>query len=129
MPQQGDTFITELQVAHLQWGSHRHTNTRGIVYGEGYLQIAASNAYRFDITNNHSSIRSAEYDFSTSDGFITNGKLLAAGNQYKREYAKQFQGSGNLKLLGSWFIHLGVSAGDKIQIEFLSPTEIRLTKI
>ena len=39
MPNTGDTFTTILKQAHLEWGSHRHTNSRGVVFGEGYLQI------------------------------------------------------------------------------------------
>jgi hypothetical protein len=129
MPKTGDTFITELKTAHLQWGSHRHTNSRGIVYGEGYLQIPSKIAYKLNITNNNVTLPSAEYDFSTSDGFIKKGKLLASGNQYRREYAKQFQGLGNLKLLGNWFISLRVKAGDRIQVDFISKSEILLTKL
>ncbi|RUT68073.1 hypothetical protein D0817_23300 [Flavobacterium cupreum] len=100
MPQAGDSFITTLKQAHLEWGEFRHTTSRGIIIGEGYLQIPSDEAYRLGITNNKSPLRSAEYDFSTFDGFITNSKLLAAGNQSRAEFAKQFQGSGALKLLG-----------------------------
>jgi hypothetical protein len=129
MPKTGDTFITELKRAHLEWGSHRYTSSRGIVYGEGYLQIPSKIAYQLDITNNSSTLTSAAYDFSTSDGFINKGKLLASGSQYRKEYAKQFQGLGNLKLLGNWFISLRVKAGDRIQVDFISQSEILLTKL
>ena len=50
MPNTGDSFITTLLQAHLEWGEHRHNNSRGIVIGEGYLQIPAEFAYQFDIT-------------------------------------------------------------------------------
>jgi hypothetical protein len=129
MPKAGDSFVTTLKQAHLEWGKHRHTTTRGVVIGEGYLQIPADVAYDLEITNNSCTLRSAEYDFSTSDGFIVNDKLLASGNQFKEEYAKQFQGSGDLKLLGDWYNHLNAQIGDQIEIKFISPTEILLTKI
>ncbi|MBN2598117.1 MAG: hypothetical protein JXR82_15180 [Marinifilaceae bacterium] len=129
MANDGDSFITTLKKAHLEWGSHRYTSSRDIIYGEGYLQIPADIAYDLDITNNHSSLRSAEYDFSTDDGFIVNGKLLASGNQSEEEFAKQFQGLGNLKLLGDWFNHINAQVGDQIQIDFKSATEILLTKL
>lgn len=29
MPIAGDSFTTILKQAHLQWGNHRHTNSRG----------------------------------------------------------------------------------------------------
>jgi hypothetical protein len=128
MPNTGDNFITVLQQAHLEWGSHRHTSSRGIVYGEGYLQIPADFAYDFEITNNKSSVRSAEYDFSTSDGFIVNSKLLASGNQNRKEFAKQFHGSGDLKLLGDWFNYINAEIDTEIEIMFISPSEILLTK-
>ena len=129
MANAGDSLITILKQAHLEWGSHRHTSSRGIIYGEGYLKIPAEKAYEFDITNNNSALRSAEYDFSTSDGFIINGKLLAAGNQHKTEFAKQLEGLGNLKLLGNWFNQINAQVGDQIEIRFISSTEILLTKI
>jgi len=93
MPNTGDSFITTLLQAHLEWGEHRHTNSRGIVIGEGYLQIPAEFAYKFEITNNSFLPRSAEYDCSTADNFLTGEKLLASGKQYRAEFAKQFQGS------------------------------------
>lgn len=127
MPKTGDSFITILKKAHLKWGEHRHTSTRGIIIGEGYLKIPASIAYNFEITNKKSRARSAEYDFSTSDGF--RGKLLAAGNQNRPQFAKQFQGSGNLRLLGDWFNRIDAHIGDQIEIKFVSPTKILLTKL
>jgi hypothetical protein len=129
MPKKGDHFITNLITAHLEWGSYRHTGSRGIIYGEGYLQISSKIAYSLKITNNKCSTQSAEYTFSTSDGYYKNEKLLASGNQSKKEYAKQFQGSGNLKLLGDWFYHIKAKPGDKIQVDFISTSEILLTKI
>lgn len=129
MPQAGDSFITTLKQPHLQWGEFRHTNSRGIRIGEGYLQIPSVHAYNFNITNKSSNIGSAEYDFSTSDEFITNSRLLASGNQYQSEFAKQFHGLKNLELLGDWFAHIDAQIGDQIEIKFITPTEILLTKL
>lgn len=129
MPNTGDRFITTLKQPHLEWGEYRHTNSRGIVYGEGYLQIPSEDAYNLEITNDKEPLKSQVYSFSTSDGFIQNGRLKASGNQYKEKYAKQFHGMGNLKLLGDWFNHIGAQIGDQIQIDFISPAEILLTKI
>ena len=130
MPNTGVSFITSLLRAHLEWGEYRHTNTRGTVYGEGYLKIPSENAYNFNITNDKAlNIRSQEYTFSTSDGFIVNGILKASGNQYREEFAKQFHGSGDLKLLGDWFNHINAQVGDQVRIDFITPTEVLLTKI
>lgn len=129
IPNTGDTFITTLKQAHLEWGSHRHSNSRGIVYGEGYLQIPSDDAYRLNITNDKNPSQSQEYTFSTSDGFINDGVLKASGNQNKEEFAKQFHGSGNLQLLGDWYNHINAKVEDQIQIDFITSTEILLTKI
>lgn len=129
MPTTGQHFRTTLKQAHLEWGSHRHTNTRGIRYGEGYLQIPASDAYNCEITNDKEPVRSQVYNFSTSDGIITNGRLKASGNQAQEKYAKQFHGDGNLQLLGDWFYEINAQVGDEIEIKFISPTDILLTKI
>lgn len=129
MPKAGDKFVTTLKRAHLEWGSHRHTNSRGIRYGEGYLQIPASIARSLFITNNNRGT-SAIYLTNTSDGYLQDVKLLAAGCSIKGDiYAKQFQGKGKLTILGDWFNHLDLVAGDQIEIKFVSPTEILLTKI
>ena len=129
MPNTGDTFITILKQAHLEWGSHRHTNSRGIIYGEGYLQIPSDVAYKLNITNDKNPLQSQNYAFSTSDGFIKDGILKASGNQNEEEFAKQFHGSGNLQLLGDWYHHTNAQVGDRIQIDFISPNEILLIKI
>ena len=45
------------------------------------------------------------------------------------EFAKQFHGSGNLQLLGDWFNHINAQIDDQIRVDFVSSTEILLTKI
>ncbi|MBL1220293.1 hypothetical protein JET18_05555 [Chryseobacterium sp. L7] len=129
MPSTGDSFITTLKQAHLEWGNHRHTLSRGIVYGEGYLQIPAFIARDFDITNSNSQNNNI-YTCSSSDGFLTNVQLKSTGcSRAGSIHAKQFHGSRNLKLLGSWYAHINAQIGDKIRIDFISPTEILITKI
>lgn len=129
MPNTGDYFITTLKQAHLQWGSHRHTNSRGIIYGEGYLQIPASIARRLNITNSNSANNNV-YLCSSTDGFLNNVNLKATGCSHAGSiHAKQFHGSGNLQLLGRWFSHINAQIGDQVRIDFISPTNILLTKI
>jgi hypothetical protein len=53
MPSAGDLFITTLLQPHLEWGEFRHTNSRGIIIEEGYLQIPAEFAYEFESTKNY----------------------------------------------------------------------------
>ena len=37
MPKAGDRFIVEIKPSHLGWGTHRYTDTRDPIYGEGYM--------------------------------------------------------------------------------------------
>lgn len=129
MPNTGDSFITTLKKAHLEWGSHRHTSSRGIIYGEGYLQIPASIARNLNITNANSTNNNI-YTCNSSDGYLLNATLIAAGSSFAGSiHAKQFHGKGFLKLLGVWYYTINAQIGDKIQIDFISPTQILLTKL
>lgn len=129
MPQVGDSFKITLKKAHLEWGSYRHTNSRGIVYGEGYLKIPAKYARKFNITNSNSSNNNV-YICNSGDGFLNETTVIASGSIRRGEiYAKQFQGSGDLKLLGGWYRHINAQIGDQVKIEFTSPTEILITKL
>lgn len=129
MPKTGDSFIAVLKKPHLEWGSHRHTKSRGIRYGEGYIQIPASIARSLFITNNNRG-SGATYTCSSSDMFLEDVMLLASGCGTKGGiYAKQFQGKGKLTLLGGWFAHIGAKEGDQIEVKFLTPSKILLTKI
>lgn len=130
MPKAGDFFTVKLKLSHLEWGEHRHTNTRVTRLKEAYLKIPAYVAYKLEITNDKGvHLRSQEYTFSTFDGFYVNETLKASGNQRKQEFAKQFHGSGDLQLLGKWFKHINAQVNDEIRIEFVSSTELILTKI
>ncbi|MUP38142.1 MULTISPECIES: hypothetical protein [Labilibaculum] len=129
MPNTNDHFITTLKRAHLEWGSHRHTSTRGIIYGEGYLQISARNARNLNITNSNSTNNNI-YNCNSSEGFLVNVQLKSTGSSRAGAiHAKQFSGRRNLRLLGNWFTHVGARIGDRVEIRFISPTDILLTKL
>ena len=130
MPNTNDILITTLKKAHLEWGSHRHTNTRGIIYGEGYLQIPISQARLLNIYNNNQAGGNTTYNCSSTDGYLKNVTLKASGCIRAGDvFAKQFHGRGNLKLLGDWFNHINAIIGDRIEIKWSSPTNIILRKI
>lgn len=38
MPKKNDEYIVALGETHLGWGTHRYTNTREVIYQEGYLK-------------------------------------------------------------------------------------------
>ena len=130
MPSANDVFITTLKKAHLEWGSHRHTLTRDIIYGEGYLQIPAREARRLNINNSNLSGGNTIYLCNSSDGFLKNINLKASGSSNAGDiHAKQFHGRGNLKVLGDWFNHVQAQIGDQIEIKWVSPTEVLITKL
>ena len=57
-------------------------------------------------------------------------KLKAQGSSTAgSEYAKNLSGSGNLRLLAPWMNHIEAKVGDKIKIEWISSTKIKLTKL
>lgn len=130
MPVRGNYYIATLKKTHLGWGTHRNTFSRPRIGDEGYIPIPANCAVRFNITNVNNRSQSNVYLFSTSDGFYQNKYLKSSGSGKKGSiYAKNLHGNGDLKLLGKWFDHLGAVIGDQIKVEFVSPTEILLTKI
>lgn len=130
MPNANDTFITTLKQAHLEWGSHRHTSSRGIIYGEGYLQIPVKVAQALQIYNNNRLGANTNYYCNSLDGFLYKTMLKASGSSKAGNiYAKQFHGSGNLKVLGDWFAHINAIVGDRIRIAWISPINIEIEKL
>lgn len=130
MPTAGDTFITKLKKAHLEWGSHRHTSTRGRINGEAYLQIPLKEARRLEIYNSNKSGALTEYNCNSVDGFLENVLLKASGCSKGGDiHAKQFQGSGALRLLGAWFVAVGAKPGDRVRITWISSSDIEIAKI
>lgn len=123
MPNTGDSFEVTIEQAHLEWGTHRYTNTRNIVYGEGYVKIPLAEARRYNI------LAGTDYTAYSADGFI-NFDVKASGSAGENyRYAKQFQGKGNLKAIGAWYEYCGASVGDKVKVEFLSPCSVKFTLI
>lgn len=121
MAHAGQSYVVVLKKAHLDWGEHRHTNTRDRIEGESYIQIPSSIANEFNIR------RGDTYDCISSDGLL-NTVLRAAGSQSDGIHAKQFESDGNLKILGSW-LHNDCHAqvGDSIEVRWVSPDDIMLT--
>lgn len=130
MPKAGNTFTVVLKKTHVKWGEHRNTNSRKRRRNEGYIPIPANYARGYYITNLHETKQSNVYLVNTSDGFLTNEKLKASGCSKKGDkYAKNLHGNNDLTLLGNWFERTNTNPGDKIEVKFVSPTEILLTKL
>lgn len=133
MAQAGDSYVVELKQAHLEWGEHRYTNSRGIVYGEGYIPIRAEDAYRFNIQNqNGTGYRDIMgvnlFNCESSDGLFR-GVLRAQGNQSNARFAKQFAGDNNLKAIGLWYSQIDAQVGDRVKVTWLSPTDIKIERL
>ena len=93
MAKTGDTFTITLKRPHLEWGSYRHTNSRGIVYGEGYIPIPAPDAYRIGTfnsngTNGQDILGQNIFRCTSADGHYS-GYLKSQGNQDDDRFAKR----------------------------------------
>ena len=120
----GDRFNVRLKPAHLSWGTLGNSRTNGKRSPlEAYVQIPLSNARLFSIYSG------TIFNGRTNDGFF-NTQVRASGSAGDNLiYAKQFQGSGNLKLFGFWFQYINAKPGDIIQVEFTSPSDVLFTRI
>jgi hypothetical protein len=128
MPKKGDEFTVDLGKTHLGWGTHRYTDTREVIYEEGYLKVPKKIAKDLGMYMSNKKDANIIYTFSTDDGFYTNEELKASGCSTKGDiYAKNLAGNGDLKLLGKWFTHIKAKVGDEIKISFTSPTDIVLS--
>lgn len=134
MAQKGNSYTIVLKQPHLEWGVHRYTNSRGTVYGEGYIPIPAAYARAFNLLNqngtNYSDVLGENlFNCVSADGLLA-GILRAQGNSGAGDiYAKQFSGDGDLKALGDWFYAVGANVGDRIEVRWTSPTDIVIEKL
>ena len=133
MAHAGDTYTITLMESHLDWGSYRHTDSRGFVYGEGYIPIPADVAYEFHLLNRNGTKKKDIWGLNlfnciSADGEFS-GVLRSQGNQSDPNYGKQFAGDKNLKALGDWFYAIGASVGDEIKVTWTSDTDIIIEKL
>lgn len=133
MANAGDSFTVILKRPHLEWGSYRHTSSRGIVYGEGYIQIPSDDAYRYDLLNSngtggHDVLGQNIFNCRSADGFFS-GEVKAQGDQANKCYAKQLAGNDNLKAIGDWYYAIGAEVDDIVKVTWVSPTDIIIEKL
>ena len=131
MPNRGDRFETHL---YARWGERRpigkrETASRDVILEEAYIHIPQQAARAYGIYMSNRADANTDYDaYDEAGNFIATLKAqgnIAGGNVY----AKQFSGSGNLKALAPWIGHYNITDDDTLEVEFLSPTSIRITKI
>ena len=131
MAQRIGSFMVTVQKAHLEWGEHRYTNSRGVVYGEGYIMIPASCARMYGLlnlngTNGEDILGENIFYCHSADGTFS-GVLRAQGCHESGDiYAKQFAGDKNLKAIGEWYCAQGVQIGDLVKVTWVSDIELRI---
>lgn len=128
------TYRVELNKAHLEWGTHRYTNSRGRVYGEGYIPIPLDQARKLNIFNGNGTggadILGENLFNCVSDDGKFSGVLRAQGDVRKGDpYAKQFAGNNNLKAIGKWYADIDAEVGDVIEVSVISETDIVIRKL
>ena len=121
------SYYVQIKNAHIFWGEMRRTTTRGKRAGESYIAIPANYAYEYNIK------KGERYVCLCDNGKKYN--LKAAGSQNKREFAKQFQGDGSLKVLYEWYKYHDAQEGDyvlviifddkSIAIEYVSKEDVK----
>lgn len=128
MPNAGDTYTITLKKSHLGWGTYRFTDSRGIVFGEGYIPIPLKYARLYNVYNSNNSGTNPVYNCISSDGYFSQPiKVLAQGSHCSGDiYAKQFAVWGNLKAFGDWYSHVHAKIGDHVKVTWLSPTDIEI---
>lgn len=134
MAQAGDNYTITLKKSHLKWGEYRYTNSRGTVYGEGYIPIPIRYARSFNLLNQNGTdyldvLGVNLFNCTSADGLYT-GVLRAQGNTGEGNiYAKQFAGNKDLKALGEWFRTIAADIGDQVRVSWTSPTDVIIEKL
>ncbi|KOF56284.1 hypothetical protein AGR56_05375 [Clostridium sp. DMHC 10] len=130
MAMAGNTYTIQLRPSHLGWGDHRYTNTRNIIYGEGYISLPIPTARSFNIYNSNNPTTGWGYNLfhaSSVDGFLNNMPLLAQGSETAGDiYAKQFSVQGNLRMIGTWYASQNATPNNSVRVTWTSPTDIFL---
>lgn len=129
MTQRIGSYTVTVQKAHLEWGEHRYTDSRGIVYGEGYIMIPASCARMYNLlnrngTNGEDRLGDNLFYCYSADGTFSCVLRSQGCHEAGDIYAKQFAGDKNLKAVGDWYYSQGVQIGDQVRVTWLSDTEV-----
>ena len=125
MPQTGDKYVVEIKPSHIDWGEFRNPTNRNFIEGESYVKIPSNAARQFGL------VRGSTYTahFANDHDSI---QIKAAGNgpfENGVQYAKQFEGIGigACKAFTPWYVSCNAQIGDKVQVEFITPTDVKFT--
>lgn len=125
MPQAGDKYVVTIKPSHIDWGEYRNPTNRPFIGGESYVKIPSDAARQYEI------VRGATYTAHFTNGHDS-FEIKAAGNgPFKNgvQYAKQFEGIGYgaCKAFTPWYVSCNAQTGDRVQVEFISTTDVQLT--
>ena len=130
MANTGDSYVVQLKPSHLGWGNYRYTNTRDIIYGEGYIPIPKGCARGYSIYNSnyvHTGLGYNTFTASSCDRYLQNVVLLAQGCSTAGDiYAKQFSVLGNLQIIGDWYSNQNATTNNYVRVTWQSNTSILL---
>ncbi|MGG5461186.1 hypothetical protein [Clostridium sp. B9] len=134
MPRRGDSFTVTLGRTHLNWGTHRYTNSRGYVYGEGYIPIPRRAAVVFGIynsnyTNRQDILGTNVFNCTSSDGLFCGQVKMCGSSERGDIYAKNLQGNGSLQAIGNWFANCNAVVGGQVRVTWTSTTDISIEYI
>ena len=132
MAQAGNRYVIKLTPSQLGWGEERYTDSRPRRKGEAYLAIPRDIAKKYNLYNSNKTngldiLGVNIFKCTSSDGFLSCEFKSQGDKKRGDEYAKQFYGNDNLKLLGNWYKHVNAQVGDEVEVYFLTPYEIQLT--
>lgn len=127
-------YIITLKKAHLEWGTHRYTSSRGDVYGEGYIPIPLEEAQLLKLYNSNATggadIYGKNLYYCTSRDGNYRGVLKAQGCKTEGDiFAKQFSGNNDLKSIGSWYAAISAKIGDRVKVTIMGNDTIEIEKI
>lgn len=111
-------YYVQIKDAHIHWGERRKTSSRSIRKNESYIAIPSSYAYLYKI------LKGTVYQCTWDNG--EKCELKAAGSQSKREFAKQFQGNGSLKIVYDWYKYHNAKEGDYAVISIYDNQYLRI---
>ncbi len=124
MPNAGNSYTVTIQPSHIDWGDEpRNPTNRPIIEGESYVAIPVRYARMYDI------LRGSTYNASFTNG-SPSIRIKAAGNgTTDGTYGKQFEGigPGACKAFTPWYASCGAQVGDRVLVEFTSPTDVQFT--
>lgn len=127
MPSRGDKYVVTIKQSHIAWGTYRNPTNRNPIEGESYVKIPSQYARDYSIK------RGDLYIAHFANGYPPM-QIKASGNGHYEngiQHAKQFEGvgAGACKAFTPWYQSCNIKVGDRVLVEFISPTEVVFDKI